>query len=69
MGRCNEESRIKMEQDFKREMRKCRFSSSKIWYFDEIIPQLVNYVSEKGRHNTQLLQTIRMLKIFGMISN
>jgi len=56
--------RSNMEKDFKSAMKKVGFNSQ-VWYFDEMIPLLVENVSEKGRHNTQLLQTIRMLKIYG----
>lgn len=59
------EKRLKMESEFKSAMKKEGFRSE-IWYFDEMIPQLVKSVSEKGRYNTQLLQTIRMLKTYGV---
>jgi hypothetical protein len=35
-----------------------------ILYFDEIIPELVNQTSKKGRYNTQLMQTIRLIKTY-----
>ena len=63
MGK-TEEKRKDMEKNFKRLMRK-EGLTSQVWYFDEMIPELVKSVNEKGRHNTQLLQTIRMLKIYG----
>lgn len=37
---------------------------SELWYFDDMIPELVRRVEVKGRYNTQLLQTIRMLKLY-----
>ena len=55
--------RSEMEKRFKDKMSNAGFES-KIWYFDDIIPNLVKSVEEKGRYNTQLLQTIRMLKIY-----
>ena len=63
MGKTTEK-RNNMEKDFKAAMKREGFNSQ-VWYFDEMIPLLVENVSEKGRHNTQLLQTIRMLKIYG----
>jgi hypothetical protein len=57
--------RSNMEKDFKSAMKKEGFSSQ-VWYFDEMIPQLVEYVNKAGRYNTQLLQTIRMLKTYGV---
>jgi len=56
--------RSKMESDFKAAMKEEGFKSQ-IWYFDEMIPKLVESVNESGRYNTQLLQTIRMLKVYG----
>ncbi|GEM_PF-954409 len=35
-----------------------------IWYFDEIIPKLFEKTNEKGRYNTQLMQTIRLIKTY-----
>ena len=55
--------RSEMEKRFKDKMSEAGFESG-IWYFDDIIPALVNHVDKKGRYNTQLLQTIRMLKIY-----
>ncbi|KYJ87183.1 hypothetical protein [Sulfurovum riftiae] len=55
--------RTQMEERFHQKMQEEGFQSE-IWYFDEMIPELVDAVSMKGKHNTQLLQTIRMLKTF-----
>lgn len=55
--------RSSMENKFHTKMAKLGYESE-IWYFDTMIPELVNHVNEKGRHNTQLLQTIRMLKVY-----
>ena len=53
-----------MEDTFHERMKKEGFVSE-IWYFDEMIPELVSCVEESGRYNTQLLQTIRLLKVYG----
>ena len=55
--------RKQMEKDFSRIMTNYGFLSE-VWYFDEMIPQLVDHVEIKGRYNTQLLQTIRMLRAY-----
>jgi len=57
--------RKSMESDFNKAMTAAGFNSQ-IWYFDEIIPQLVSKVNTRGRYNTQLLQTIRMLKAYNI---
>lgn len=57
--------RAAMEKDFEQAMRGEGFNSQ-IWYFDEIIPKLVESVSKSGKYNTQLLQTIRMLKTYNI---
>ena len=33
-----------------------------VWYFDDIIPELYEKINEKGRYNTELTQTIRLVK-------
>jgi hypothetical protein len=58
--------RTNMEADFKKIMKSEGFPSE-VWYFDEMIPLLVENVQESGRYNTQLLQTIRMLKTYSDI--
>jgi hypothetical protein len=62
MGRGGEKRR-KMEERFYRAMKKRGFNSE-IWYFDKMVPELVKCVETRGRYHTQLLQTIRMLKIY-----
>jgi hypothetical protein len=62
MGK-SQEKRQKMEERFRKKMKKLGYDSE-IWYFDEMIPSLVEYVETSGRYNTQLLQTIRMLKVY-----
>lgn len=57
------EKRGKMEKRFSDEMER-RGYKSQIWYFDEIIPELFSEINPSGRYNTQLLQTLRMLKTF-----
>ena len=36
----------------------------KVWYFDDIFPELYERVNKKGRYNTELTQTIRLLKTY-----
>jgi len=62
MGK-SETKRQKMEERFHKAMKKRGFNSE-IWYFDKMIPKLVECVETKERYNTQLLQAIRMLKIY-----
>lgn len=52
-----------MEERFHRKMKRLGYDSE-VWYFDEMIPKLVDTVETNGRYNTQLLQTIRMLKVY-----
>ena len=59
----SEGKRSEMEASFHEKMRKLKYKSE-LWYFDDMIPELVNRVEVKGRYNTQLLQTIRMLKLY-----
>lgn len=60
----SEKKRFEMESVFHSKMRDLGFDSQ-IWYFDEMIPELVQCVDITGRYNTQLLQTIRLLKVYG----
>lgn len=46
--------------------KKCKLN---IWYFDDIIPELFKHIEVKGRYNTQLLQTIRMIKTYLPVQN
>jgi len=57
-----------MEEQFYKAMKRLGYKSE-IWYFDDMIPELVEHVDERGRYNTQLLQTIRMLKIYDVIES
>ena len=59
----SKDKREDMERKFKTKMKKLGYKSE-IWYFDEIIPNLVDHIELKGRYNTELLQTIRMLKMY-----
>ena len=56
--------RSEMENAFHQKMTKHGYVSQ-IWYFDEMIPELVECVPLKGAYKTQLLQTIRLLKTYG----
>lgn len=57
------EKRNDMESKFSTKMKRLGYKSQ-IWYFDDIIPSLVDNVETTGRYNTELLQTIRMLKMY-----
>lgn len=59
----SEAKRSEMEAAFHGKMKALKFRSA-LWYFDDMIPELVKQVDVKGRYNTQLLQTIRMLKLY-----
>ncbi len=60
----SQKKRFEMESTFHKKMNALGFTSQ-IWYFDEMIPELVKCVDTAGRYNTQLLQTIRLLKVYG----
>ena len=59
----SEAKRSEMESTFHKKMKALGYKSE-LWYFDDMIPELVAQVDIKGRYNTQLLQTIRMLKLY-----
>lgn len=59
----SEAKRSEMERTFHKKMKALGYKSE-LWYFDDMIPELVKQVDVKGRYNTQLLQTIRMLKLY-----
>lgn len=59
----SEAKRSEMESTFHKKMKALGYKSE-LWYFDDMIPELVEKVDIKGRYNTQLLQTIRMLKLY-----
>ncbi len=59
----SEANRNAMEALFHKKMQALNYQSQ-LWYFDDMIPKLVGLVEVKGRYNTQLLQTIRMLKLY-----
>ena len=35
-----------------------------VWYFDDIIPELYKKINEKEHYNTELTQTIRLIKTY-----
>lgn len=55
--------REQIEQEFKKKILKKGFDCE-IWYFDDIIPKIFDSVEKTGRHNTELIQTIRFIKTF-----
>lgn len=59
----SETKRSEMERSFHQKMKALKYKSE-LWYFDDMIPELVDRVEVKGRYNTQLLQTIRMLRLY-----
>lgn len=63
MGK-SENKREVMEHAFVQGM-KARGYEASVWYFDDIIPELVAKVKESGIYRTELLQTIRMMKVYG----
>lgn len=60
----SEKKRQQLETTFKKEMEDKGFKESAIWYFDDIIKELYNRIEICGRYNTELLQTIRMIKTY-----
>jgi hypothetical protein len=60
--------RERLESAFLSGLAKVGFNDAEVWYFDDMIPKIVECVGEAGRYDTELLQTIRMLKVFGMKS-
>lgn len=55
--------REQIEKEFKKKILKKGYKCE-IWYFDEIMPKLFDSVEKTGRHNTELIQTIRFIKTF-----
>ena len=51
------------QKRFITELRKKGFKCE-IWYFDDIIPELYNTLEKTGRYNTELTQTIRLIKTY-----
>lgn len=45
-----------------------RKNGIEILYFDDIIPELVNKIEIKGKYDSEVLQTIRMMKYFKLIN-
>jgi hypothetical protein len=63
MGK-NNAKRHKLEAAFKKSMVKAGFKNLEIWYFDDMIPKIVDQVRLESRYNTELLQIIRMLNVY-----
>jgi hypothetical protein len=63
LGR-SQSKRNQMERAFYSELSARGHDNATIWYFDDIIPELVDQLDPCGRYNTQLLQAIRMIKEF-----
>ena len=40
------------------------FPFVEVWYFEEIIRELFEKTNEKGKYNTELMQTIRLIKTY-----
>lgn len=59
----NEVKRKEIESKFIRLVESKGFKCE-IMYFDEIIPELIEHTSIRGRYNTQLMQTIRLIKTY-----
>lgn len=54
--------RGRLEQAFRDGLQQKGIGNSDIWYFDDMIPELVQHTAVEGRYDTELLQAIRMLK-------
>ena len=52
-----------IETKFIEKMQKNKYKCE-IWYFDDIVPKLYEYVDKKGKYNTELTQTIRLIKTY-----
>jgi hypothetical protein len=59
----SKEKRERMEKALINLMKKKKYKID-IWYFDNIIPELVKHVNLNGKYETQLLQAIRMIKTY-----
>lgn len=59
-----ESKREPLENAFVQSMAERGYRDSRIWYFDDIIPELYRHIDLSGRYNTELLQTIRMIKTY-----
>jgi hypothetical protein len=55
--------RKQIEKEMKDRLQKFGFESE-IWYFDEIIPHIYEKIEKSGRYNTELMQTIRLIKTY-----
>lgn len=53
----------KMEKEFKNRISSYGFECE-IWYFDDIIPELYKQTEKTGRYNSELMQTIRLIKTY-----
>lgn len=51
------------EKRFINGLKKKRYKCE-IWYFDNIIPELYDALEKTGRYNTELTQTIRLIKTY-----
>jgi hypothetical protein len=57
------DKREKVEQEFIRRV-SLRGYNCIVWYFDDIIPEIFDKTNLKGRHNTELMQTLRLIKTY-----
>ncbi len=57
------EKRQQIENEMKDRLLKFGFESE-IWYFDDIIPDIYEKIEKSGRYNTELMQTIRLIKTY-----
>ncbi|SRR5260221_13131206 len=55
--------REQIETEFKKKILKKGYDCE-TWYFDEIMQKIFDSVEITGRHNTELIQTIRFIKTF-----
>ena len=57
------EKRRKIEDSFKKQLNLLGFSCE-IWYFDDIIPEIFKETELSGKYNTELMQTMRLIKTY-----
>ncbi len=55
--------RNQVEQLFKKRINELGFECE-VWYFENIILELYNHTEKNGRYNTELMQTIRLIKTY-----
>jgi hypothetical protein len=52
-----------IEKEFIQKLKQKNYNA-KVWYFDEIIPELYDKIEVKGHYNSELVQTIRLIQTY-----